>query len=66
MPNVLIVFSNSEPDRHKLSEDRWIILKISQDFTGLTDITGDVKKKKKIVKEKEESEESGVMTDDDW
>ena len=47
MPNVLIVFSNMEPDREKLSEDRWIILKISQDFTGLTDITDCVKKKKK-------------------
>ena len=30
-PNVLIVFSNREPDRSELSEDRLIISKISED-----------------------------------
>ena len=52
----MIVFANREPDRENLSQDRWIILKISQDFTGLTDITDGVKKKKKIVKESYKSE----------
>ena len=28
-----------EPDREKLREDRWTILKISEDLTALTDIT---------------------------
>ena len=56
MPNILMVFSNTEPDRKELSQDRWIILKISQDFTGLTDITDGVKKKKKMVKESYKSE----------
>ena len=56
MPNVLIVFSNSEPDREKLSEDRWIILKISQDLTSLTDIADGVNKKKKMVKESYKSD----------
>ena len=45
-----MVFSPHEPDRDKLSEDRWTILKISEDLTGLTDIT-DLVKKKKMVKE---------------
>ena len=27
-PNVLMVFSNREPDQNKLSKDRWTILKI--------------------------------------
>ena len=49
MPNVLMVFANSGPDRENLSEDRWIILKISEDLTGLTDITDDVNKNKKMV-----------------
>ena len=56
MPNVLIVFANREPDREKLSEDRWIILKISQDLTGLTDIADGVNKKKKMVKESYKSD----------
>ena len=30
-PNVLMVFSNREPDQNKLSKDRWVILKISKD-----------------------------------
>ena len=38
-PNVLIVFSTREPDRDRLCNDRWIILKISEDLTGLTQIT---------------------------
>ena len=38
-PNVLIVFSTREPERDELSKDRWIILKISEDLTGLTKIT---------------------------
>ena len=40
-PNVFIVFANREPDRDKLSEDRLIILKISEDLTGLKEITDD-------------------------
>ena len=40
-PNVLIVFSCREPVRDKLCNDRWIILKISEDLTGLTEITDD-------------------------
>ena len=39
-PNVLIVFANDEPKRAKLSMDRWVILKISNDLTELTDIVG--------------------------
>ena len=31
--NIFMVFANREPDRQKLSEDRLIILKISQDLT---------------------------------
>ena len=38
--NVLIVFSNKEPDQNTLSRDRWTILKISNDLTELTDIGG--------------------------
>ena len=37
-PNVLIVFANDEPKRAKLSKDRWVILKISNDLTELVDI----------------------------
>ena len=40
-PNIFIVFANREPDREKLSEDRWIILKISKDLTCLKEITDD-------------------------
>ena len=39
-PNVLIVFANDEPKRAKLSMDRWVILKISNDLTELVDIVG--------------------------
>ena len=39
-PNVLIVFANDEPKRAKLSMDRWVILKISNDLSELTDIVG--------------------------
>ena len=56
IPNILMVFSNMEPDRDKLSEDRWIILKISKDLMSLSNITYDVKKKNKIVKESYKSE----------
>ena len=56
IPNVLIVFANREPDRKELSKDRWTILKISQDLTGLTDITDGVNKKKKMVKESYKSD----------
>ena len=55
-PNVFIVFANREPDMEKLSQDRWIILKISKDLNELSDITDDVKKKKKMVKESYKSE----------
>ena len=48
-PNVLIVFANRKPNIEKLSEDRWIILKISKDLSGLTDITNLVKNKKKKI-----------------
>merc|ERR1711954_303320 len=39
--NVLIVFANDKPKRAKLSMDRWVILKISNDLTELTDIVGE-------------------------
>ena len=55
-PNIFIVFSKMELDREKLSEDRWTILKISEDLTGLTDITDGVNKKKKMVKESYKSD----------
>ena len=51
-PNSFIVFSKMEPDREKLSDDRWTILKISEDLTALTDITDDgpmVKRMKMII-----------------
>ena len=51
-PIVLMVFSTHEPDREKLSEDRWTILKISEDLTALTGITDDgpmVKRMKMII-----------------
>ena len=51
MPNVVIAFANREPNREKLSEDTWIILKISQDLRWLTDIADGVNRKKKMVKE---------------
>merc|ERR1712081_150245 len=47
-PNVLMVFSNREPDQNKLSKDRWTILKISKDLTELTDI-----EERKLGKRKE-------------
>ena len=56
MPNVLMVFANREPDRKELSQDRWVILKISKDLMELSDITDDVKKKKKMVKESYKSD----------
>ena len=66
-PNVFIIFANREPDREKLSEDRWIILKISEDLTSLKEITDDScmvkKKRKKMVIESDESEDDG-LTDD--
>ena len=46
-PNVFIVFANREPDSEKLSEGRWIILKISEDLTCLKEITDDSCKVKK-------------------
>ena len=49
-PNVLIVFSTREPDRDRLCNDRWIILKISEDLTGLTEITDDCSGLINIVK----------------
>ena len=39
MPNILMVFANREPDRQELSQDRWLILKISKDLMELSDIT---------------------------
>ena len=57
-PNVFIVFANRGPDREKLSEDRWIILKISQDLTCLKEITDDrYKMKRKRMKMMIESDE---------
>ena len=38
--NVLIVFSNMELDENILSKDRWVILKISNDLTELSDNVG--------------------------
>ena len=46
-PNVLIVFSNKEPNQNTLSKDRWTVLKISNDLTELTDIAGESLSKKK-------------------
>ena len=65
-PNIFIVFANREPDRKELSEDRWIILKISQDLTELIDITHNKYnvKKKKIAIESDESENEGFRYDD--
>ena len=53
-----------------LYKDRWIILKISEDQTGLTEIKDDrsgVKKKKKMdnENENEDSWDGGERTDDD-
>ena len=39
--NVLIVFSNNESKKNRLSKDRWTILKKSNDLTELTDNEGD-------------------------
>ena len=54
-PNVLMVFSNSEPEKYKLSKDRWVILKISKDLTELTDIQG-----RKLEKRKEQIKHFGA------
>ena len=63
-PNIFIVFTNREPDREKLFEDRWIILKISEDLTCLKEITDDscmVKRKRmKMNIESDESEDGGL------
>ena len=51
-PNILIVFANRKPNIEKLSKDRWIILKISKDFSKLIEITCEssmVKNKKKKI-----------------
>ena len=48
-PNVVRVFSPHEPDRENLSGDKWTILKISEDLTGLTDITNLVKNNNKKI-----------------
>ena len=55
VPNVLIVFSNKEPDQNTLSKDRWAILKISNDLTELTDIAG-----RKLEKGKEKKSQLGA------
>ena len=55
-PNVLIVFSTCEPDCDMFSQDRWLILKISEDLTGLTEITEDcLRTNKKMIIESDES-----------
>ena len=54
-PNVLIVFSNKEPNQNTLSKDRWTILKISNDLTELTDIAG-----RKLEKGKEQITQFGA------
>ena len=46
-PNVLIVFSNKEPNQNTLSKDRWTILKISNDLAELADIAGGSLSRKK-------------------
>ena len=38
-PNVVIVFSTKAPDMSKLSKDRWLILKISDDHEKLENVT---------------------------
>merc|ERR1711954_407998 len=55
-PNVLMVFSTREPDQNKLSMDRWVILKISNDLEELTDIQGS-----KLEKRKEQITHFDVM-----
>ena len=60
--NVLMVFSNRKSDMGKLSEDRLIILKISEDMMGLTEITDAscmVKKKKKMVIQSDDESDDG-------
>ena len=44
-------FSTREPDRDKLCKDRWLILKISEDLMGLTEITDDGYRVGKMVNE---------------
>ena len=67
IPNVLIVFANREPDRKELSQDRWKILKISQDLTELSDITYDkYSVKKKMFIESDESEDGGLTDGDSF
>merc|ERR1711954_502154 len=58
-PNVLMVFSNREPDKNTLSKDRWTILKISKDLTELTHIPG-----RKLEKRKEQRKHFGVSEAD--
>ena len=65
--NVLMVFANREPNRKELSQDRWIILKISKDLMELSDITdgsSGVKKKKKMDNESDVSD--GGVEGYDW
>ena len=63
----MMVFANREPVRKELSQDRWIILKISKDLVELIDITdgsSGVKKKKKMDNESDVSD--GGVEGYDW
>ena len=62
-PNVLIIFSNKEPNTNTLSKDRQTILNISNDLTELIDIGGG-----NLSKEKEERVDSGCdeFSDDEY
>ena len=61
-PNVLIVFSNNEPNRSKLSRDRWVILKISNYLRGVVDMT----RGNSCVKKNIDSEHVDSSEDDDF
>ena len=48
VPNIVIVFSNSQPKMNQLSRDRWCVLRITKD--GLNNITNALWKTRKEVK----------------
>ena len=44
-----MVFSNKKPDMKELSKDMWMILKISEDRSKLTEITNECSQENKHV-----------------